>query len=109
MSAPLARLETRREENRIVISVTGEIDLSNAAELGGRIEELAVGATDVAIDLTAVAYMDSQGVRLLHQLARRIAADDDVELTLVAPAASVAGEVLTLTRLTDLVTVRESQ
>jgi hypothetical protein len=45
--------------------------------------------------------MDSRGVRLPHELSRRLAADG-VELTVVAPADSIAGEILRLTRLPGL-------
>lgn len=59
------------------------------------------------IDLTDVEFMDSQGVRLLYHLSRRVTARG-MELTVVAPADSIAGQVLRLTAMSDLVTVRES-
>jgi anti-sigma B factor antagonist len=51
-----------------LVSLTGEIDLTNAGEIGkaivGRINE----AGKVLIDLTTVSFLDSAGVRLLDAL-----------------------------------------
>lgn len=107
MSIPLASLETSRHEGKVVIGVTGEIDISNAFRLGREMEEAIANATAVAIDLTAVNYIDSQGVRVLYQLSQRVTADG-IELTFIAPADSIAGQVLELTRMSDLIPVRES-
>ena len=60
-------------EDVVVARITGEIDLSNAAEVGERIaaavENTALG---LVIDLTATAYLDSSGVHLLFELAERL-------------------------------------
>ncbi|WP_410614748.1 STAS domain-containing protein [Amycolatopsis sp. lyj-109] len=62
-----------------VLSATGEIDMSNAAEFGAALDrELAAGAP-VTVDLTKVAYLDSAGVAVLFD---RIG---DHDLRLVAP------------------------
>jgi anti-sigma B factor antagonist len=62
-----------------VLSVTGEIDMSNAAEFGAALDgELAAGAA-VTVDLTGVTYLDSAGVAVLFD---RIGEHD---LRLVAP------------------------
>lgn len=90
-----------------MIRVSGEIDLSNAFRLGRDMEQAIANASAVAVDLTAVDYIDSQGVRVLYQLSQRLTADG-IELSFIAPAASIAGQVLLLTKISDLVPVRES-
>ncbi len=107
MSIAPATLAVERSGERVVARVGGEIDLANAAALGRRIDEALDGARSAAVDVGAVGYLDSQGVRLLHALAQRLTAAG-VDLVVVAPAASVAGRVLELTRLGDVAPVRES-
>jgi anti-anti-sigma factor len=101
VSAPLATVDVQRHQDDVAAVVSGEIDLSNAEEVHLRLEEATRGATAVTVDLRAVEYMDSRGVRLLHDLSRRLAADG-VPLTVVAPADSIAGEILRLTQLPGL-------
>jgi anti-anti-sigma factor len=105
---PLARLETiTLDDRRRVIQVHGEIDLSNATELEQQIEQAMTGARSVAVDLRNVEFMDSQGVRLVYRLSQRLGSNG-IELTFVAPASSIAGQVLKLTAVSELVPVRES-
>nr|WP_221376577.1 STAS domain-containing protein [Actinoplanes polyasparticus] len=51
-----------------LVSLTGEIDLSNAPEIGKAIVERIEKAGKVLIDLTTVSFLDSAGVRLLDAL-----------------------------------------
>jgi anti-anti-sigma factor len=103
VTAPLATVDVERHGTDVVLVVAGEIDLSNAQEVQVRMEEAMRSAEVVTVDLRAVEYMDSRGVRLLHELSRRLAADG-VELTVVAPADTIAGEILRITRLPGLAT-----
>ena len=101
MTAPLATVNVERHQADVALVVVGEIDLSNAQEIQLCMEEAIRGAEAVTVDLRAVEYMDSRGVRLLHEFSRRLAADG-VELAVVAPADSIAGEILRLTHLPGL-------
>ncbi|MEV8508086.1 STAS domain-containing protein [Actinoplanes sp. NPDC051475] len=51
-----------------VVRLAGEIDLANAPEIGREIFRHADGASAMVIDLTAVSFLDSAGVRLLDAL-----------------------------------------
>ena len=51
-----------------LVRLAGEIDLSNAPAIGREIVRHAGGAKAVVIDLTAVSFLDSAGVRLLDAL-----------------------------------------
>jgi anti-anti-sigma factor len=87
--------------------VSGEIDLSNAAALEGEILRHASDAGAVALDLSALTFMDSAGVALLQRLARAIR-ERGRSLRLVAPGASPVGRLVTLTRLEALIPRDES-
>lgn len=51
-----------------VIRLAGEIDLANAPTIGREIVSLMTDCGAVLIDLTAVSFLDSAGVRLLDAL-----------------------------------------
>jgi anti-anti-sigma factor len=87
------------------IVVVGEVDMSNSDEVGRRIvEEVGHLGGEPVLDLSEVAYLDTSGVRLVADLGRRLGPG----LTVVAPAGSVAREVLDITELTGRLTVVES-
>jgi anti-anti-sigma factor len=65
-----------------------------------RIEHAVVGNTDVVLDLSAIGYIDSQGLRLLSQLSKRLSREG-TKLRLIAPPGSVARGVLELTRMSE--------
>jgi anti-sigma B factor antagonist len=51
-----------------LVSLTGEIDLANAPTIGREIVAHMTESGAVLIDLTAVSFLDSAGVRLLDAL-----------------------------------------
>ncbi len=51
-----------------LIRLAGEIDMANAATIGREIVGYVRGDDGVVIDLTAVSFLDSAGVRLLDAL-----------------------------------------
>ena len=102
MSDPLAQLRFDWDGAESVrVTVSGEIDLSNADGLERELLTALAPARAVTIDLREVTYMDSQGVRLLHHLSVGLASD--ATLTVVAPAGTFAGGVLRVTRFPGLV------
>jgi anti-anti-sigma factor len=83
----------------VVASLSGEIDLSNAAEitdalLGGVPNE----ALGLVIDLSAVSYIDSAGVRMLAELDHRLGWRAQA-LRVVAPQESRSRRVLEIAGL----------
>jgi anti-sigma B factor antagonist len=67
------------DDGERTLTVTGEIDMSNATEFGAALDRELAAGTAVTVDLTAVAYLDSAGVAVLFD---RAAGHD---LRLVAP------------------------
>ncbi|HEX5852305.1 MAG TPA: STAS domain-containing protein [Solirubrobacteraceae bacterium] len=81
----------------LVLSIAGELDLNTATELARRVEDgLGRGASRVTLDLSALTFMDSSGLRLLIELDQR-AGRDSWELGLIAPKHESASAVLRLT------------
>jgi anti-anti-sigma factor len=81
-----------------VLTLAGEIDIANAADVGERIGALVDGGSPVVADLAAVAFMDSQALALLDRLAERLD-DDGLGFAIVAPTSSVPRRVLELVDL----------
>ncbi|HWL91408.1 MAG TPA: STAS domain-containing protein [Actinomycetota bacterium] len=92
----LASLVVVRHDDIVVGLLSGEIDLSNATEL-----ELAIAgevpntARGVVLDLSALTYIDSSGVRLLLSLAGKLRWRGQ-DLVLAAPPESRCRRVLSL-------------
>jgi anti-anti-sigma factor len=92
----------QRAGRALVIRLDGEIDRLNARELGAAVE----GAVDaesigLALDLSAVAYLDSSGVHLVHALARTLGRRGQ-RLVLVRPRRRTPGDVLELTGIGEI-------
>lgn len=104
----LAQLQLDEENGVTVATVHGEIDLSNAAELEMAISH-AVGneAAGLVVDLSDVDYLDSSGVTLLFNLARRLARRQQ-EFVAVVPGDAHVREILTLSGATEGLELRES-
>jgi anti-sigma B factor antagonist len=94
MTTPLTIASGRRPDGVTVLTVVGEIDLSNHDSLGTAIE-----AADgpVLVDLTGVEYLDSAGLSVLFRYSERI---EVVATPLLAPVLGVSG-------LAELTTVHQ--
>jgi anti-anti-sigma factor len=71
--SPLAQLELRTDGDVLVARIAGEVDISNAADIGaalqGAVSQRALG---LVLDLTEATYIDSAGVHLLFRLGGRL-------------------------------------
>ena len=82
-----------------VVRIAGEIDASNVNTIGRRIREsVSNEALGLIVDLSHTTYIDSAGVRLLFDLARRLGGRG-LELHLVVAEQSQVDEVLDLVAL----------
>jgi anti-anti-sigma factor len=106
MTDDLAWIGSERRKGSLVVTLAGEVDLSNAEQLQARIERILEPGVPLVIDLSAVEYIDSQGLRLLSELARACDAGS-AGIELVAPRDTFAREVLELTRMRDELPVRD--
>ena len=73
MRDPLAELEFETTENVVVGRVAGEIESVNAQEMSNALAaRLTNEVAGLVIDLSQVTYLDSAGIELLFDLARRL-------------------------------------
>jgi anti-sigma B factor antagonist len=107
MTHELALLRREERNGVLVVHLSGEIDLSNADELHGRIHRELRGAPLVVVDLAEIAYIDSQGLRLLKRLSDQLEGEG-ARLEVVAPPETIARDVLELTRMGEEVTIRDA-
>ncbi|MEA2412154.1 MAG: hypothetical protein QOC77_2715 [Thermoleophilaceae bacterium] len=89
----------------IVARLSGEVDLSNASEVG---EELRTAvpnsALGLVLDLAATTYLDSSGVHLVFDLAERLRKRQQ-QLRIAVPAGAPIRRVLKIVELDDSVPV----
>lgn len=89
-------LSSHRESETVTTAVSGDIDLSNADDLERHLEEqLAGDAVAVAVDLTAVLFIDSAGINVLVTARRR--ADETGKTLRVTGASGLVRELLEMT------------
>jgi anti-sigma B factor antagonist len=106
---PLADLTLESVEGVPVAALSGEIDVSNATELRARISELtAEGGGGLALDLTAVDYLDSSGLGMLLRVASAFS-DHGKELRLVVEKDSFIASLMETTGMDGILSVGESR
>ena len=83
-------IETSTQEGVAKVSVTGEVDVSNAPELRQALEAaLASGAKEVAVAMENVPYIDSTGIGVLVGAAHH-GRDEGVALSVTNQQKNVA-------------------
>lgn len=90
----------------LVVALGGEIDFTNAAEIEQRIFD--AGSNDhiaIVVDLSDTTYVDSAGVRLLFDLARRVEGARQ-RLGIVVPPEAPLQRLVTVTNLASVATIR---
>jgi anti-anti-sigma factor len=92
----------------VTATISGEIDLSNAAELTrSLVEAVPSEAAGLLLEMSDVVYIDSSGIRMLADLARRLAWRAQ-EFVIVAPESSRTRKVLSLTGVAESFRLQDS-
>jgi len=92
-------IEGRTMGTWTVLAVAGELDLATAPGLRERVREMTPdGPLKVALDLTAVGFVDSSGLGAIVACLKHVR-ELGGELVLVAPDASPVAKLLSLTGL----------
>jgi anti-sigma B factor antagonist len=100
---PLLQIRTDvNADDRTILGVRGEIDLSTAPELESRLREAFERGVPIIVDLSGTDYMDSSGFRILHRAAARGA------LTLVVPPEGLLRRVVGLAGLGEVMRICDS-
>jgi anti-anti-sigma factor len=102
-NAPLAAIAVTGVaglDGEVVISISGELDVSNVEFVRGQVDAL-LGAnpTSLIFDLSGLSFMDSSGISLLVQVASRVKA---ISLRSVPP---LIQRVLEATGVTEVLAV----
>ena len=93
-SNDLAVISIESNDGTVVADITGEVDPSNARELGRKLTAAVPNdAMSVVVDLTGVSFLDSSGVQMLFELAERLTARQQ-QLSVVVPPECPARRVL---------------
>ncbi len=104
----LSEVEFDDRDGVLVARISGEVDGSNAVELGRALgERLPSAAHGLVLDLAAVSYLDSTGIELLFALARRLS-DRRQRLQLGIPLASPVRRVLEICDIGTVAPIAES-
>lgn len=83
-----------------LVRATGDVDVATVPAVLPRVPDLVAGADGVLLDLTAVTFFDSSGVRLVDRLARECGRSG-AAFRVVAPPGSRGRRVLELVQLAD--------
>ena len=103
----LAQVEAGTVDGTRVVRVSGEIDLSNAAEVRDAIgAAVPDAATVVVVDLSGTTYLDSAGIAMIFRLAERLRYSRQ-ELRLVVPPDAPIRVVIRLTRMDQVIAVQD--
>ena len=106
---PLADVNVESVDGVPVAAVSGEIDVSNATALRARITELtAERGGGLALDLTAVDYLDSSGLGMLLKLASTFA-DRGKQLRVVVEKNSFIASLMETTGVDGILSVGQSR
>ncbi len=93
----LAAFTLAWRDGTCIVTIRGEIDLSNAGEFAAALRDAADAAKGLVVDLSEVSYIDSSGIAALFDLAEKWT--DASRLRVVAPEASPTHRVLSIARL----------
>jgi len=82
----LARVLEDRRGEVLVAALDGEVDASNAAEVGERLRRaLGNASTALVLDLSPTSYLDSAGISLVFRLAEELGARQQRLVVVVPP------------------------
>jgi anti-anti-sigma factor len=92
----------------VVASVSGEIDLASAKNVGGELAEAVPNkALGLVVDLSGTSYLDSSGISLIFELAERLRRRQQ-QLLLVVPAQAPLRRVLNIVSAGGVVPIVET-
>jgi anti-anti-sigma factor len=90
----LIGVQIEQRDDVVVARLTGELDISVAAQTGRRIAEaVPSSALGVVVDMGELEFMDSSGVSMLFSLARQVGSHRQ-QLRVVAPPGKPVSRVL---------------
>lgn len=101
MQPPLAQMAIEWHGKTCLVSLSGEIDRSNAAQLNESISRTTADAECAVIDVGRLEYLDSAALTMVHQLGEVTTR----KLILVAPQGSRARRLLEIAGMDTILTI----
>jgi anti-anti-sigma factor len=104
----LADVQLATRDGAVIARVTGEIDMSNAAEIDTALtDSTSNDSLGVVLDLSDADYLDSAGIQLIFRLADALRARGQA-LRLVVPSSSPVDDALRLAGIKNRVESAET-
>jgi anti-anti-sigma factor len=104
----LVQLEIEERGDLVIASVSGELDLAGAPSTGQAIgEAVPTSARTLVVDFTGLEFIDSSGIAMLFNLARRLGARRQ-ELRVVAAGGGPVARVLEIVEFNRAAPVLET-
>jgi anti-anti-sigma factor len=104
----LVQLEIEEREDVVIASVSGELDLAGAPSTGQAIgEAVPTSARTLVVDFTGLEFIDSSGIAMLFNLARRLGARRQ-DLRVVARGGGPVARVLEIVEFNRAAPVHET-
>ena len=104
----LVQLEIEERGDIVIASVSGELDLAGAPSTGDAISEaVPTSARALVVDFTGLEFIDSSGIAMLFNLARRLGARRQ-ELRVVALGGGPVARVLEIVEFNRAAPVHET-
>jgi len=105
----LARVLEDRRDGFALAAIEGEVDASNAGEIGERLRGLLSNRdTSLVVDLSDTSYLDSAGINLLFELSSELTARQQ-SLRLVLPPDSPMLRMFAIVGLSDAIPTHETR
>ncbi len=99
----IADLDVAQQGDVVLGRIVGEVDMSNADELrAALVAAVPVDARGLVLDLSAVDYLDSAGIRMIYHLSEAVQARRQT-LQVVVPEGSMVADVLRLAGVADYI------
>ena len=105
MANDLAQVTVHASGGVWKVGITGEVDMSNAQAVAEEMREAIPNHAEcVVLDLTHTSYLDSRGISLLFQLARRMHMRG-LRMAIAVPEEAPIRAVLNLTGVSSVATI----
>ena len=103
-SEQLATLHIAWQGDVLIAGIDGEVDRSNAEQLGSSLMKTSAAAKACVVDLSGLSYLDSAALTMLHVLAQRAQ-----PLHLVTPIGSRATRLIEIGGLDTVLATHETR
>jgi anti-sigma B factor antagonist len=98
-----AELSTRERNGQVVVTLSGELDVADAARVAAELAVIAASRRQIVVDLAALDFIDSSGLAALVRT-RHLVRSTGFDMLLAAPRPQVL-RMLAITRLVEVFTI----